>query len=778
MQRTIQINLHHAKAATAAFAKKWSEVGYSMALIQEPWISDNAVLGLGSLGKLLYNAGGTKPRACIVFNKNTQFLPIPYLCTDDLVAAYVVLPGAQNRKIIACSAYMPGEEADPTLQIGGLVDYCEDQEVDLLLGCDCNSHHTSWGSTNINPRGEFLHDFLLSRNLTVLNVGHTPTFVTSTRKEVLDITLCSAHLANHITGWHVSDDASLSDHRYIRFDILTNLEQRVESYRNPKKTDWDGYRHCLKQRLDAVPKAVKTLEQLEYAAETVSTGIVEAYQENCPLTTRKSNRDITWWSGKLQTLRQKARSQFNRAKKDGNWKAYSTTLTGFNKELRKAKRRSWGKFCAMITGTAHVARLHKILARAPPSQLGLLRNPDGTFTHDAEETLKLLASVHFPGSVLATGGDTPPRRTARPRPCVEDWRRASLIVKPQQVSWAIDNFKPYKSAGEDGIFPALLQQGRDILLPVVIKIFRASLAWRYIPRLWTKVRVIFIPKGGDKDKSQPKSYRPISLTSFLLKTMEKVVNLYVRETFLRATPLHTKQHAYQKGKSTETALLELTDRLERALEDKEIALCAFLDIEGAFDNTSTEVIVRCLQDRNIDDTTVGWIEAMLTSRLVTTTLLDSTILVRVTRGCPQGGVLSPLLWSIVVDGLIHSLNSANLFTQGYADDLVVHIVGKCPATVSSLMQNALKKIERWCCDVNLSVNANKTVIVPFTRRRALDGLKPPKLFGKTIDFSQEVKYLGVHLDKGLNWDTHIGNVIRKAKAAIGICCRLTSTKWV
>ncbi|XP_048486450.1 uncharacterized protein LOC125490643 [Plutella xylostella] len=157
------------------------------------------------------------------------------------------------------------------------------------------------------------------------------------------------------------------------------------------------------------------------------------------------------------------------------------------------------------------------------------------------------------------------------------------------------------------------------------------------------------------------------------RAMEKVINLHIRMGYLTQNPLHVKQHAYQKGKSTETALIELTDRIEKALEDKEIALCAFLDVEGAFDNTSTNVILKCMRDKNIDNTTLTWIESMLTNRTVKTTLLDKSIEVKITRGCPQGGVLSPLEWSIVVDTLLCELNEARFDTQGYADDLVITI---------------------------------------------------------------------------------------------------------
>jgi hypothetical protein len=146
----------------------------------------------------------------------------------------------------------------------------------------------------------------------------------------------------------------------------------------------------------------------------------------------------------------------------------------------------------------------------------------------------------------------------------------------------------------DGITPLLLQKAGETILPALTKIFRASYAWGILPETWTRVRVVYIPKQGNRDKTDPKSYRPISLTSFLLKAMEKVLNYHIREGALQRMPLHTKQHAYQKGKSTETALLDLVNNLGKALEDKEVALGAFLDVVGAFDNAPLWVIVEAL----------------------------------------------------------------------------------------------------------------------------------------------------------------------------------------
>jgi hypothetical protein len=98
------------------------------------------------------------------------------------------------------------------------------------------------------------------------------------------------------------------------------------------------------------------------------------------------------------------------------------------------------------------------------------------------------------------------------------------LVTYRRVEWDIDPFAPYKSPGVDGIFPALLQQPREVVIPYLIRIFRACLATGYVPAIWRQVKVVFIPKPGRNSYSEPRDYRPISLTLFLLEAMERLVD--------------------------------------------------------------------------------------------------------------------------------------------------------------------------------------------------------------------------------------------------------------
>jgi hypothetical protein len=141
----------------------------------------------------------------------------------------------------------------------------------------------------------------------------------------------------------------------------------------------------------------------------------------------------------------------------------------------------------------------------------------------------------------------------------------------------------------------------------------------------------------------------------------------------------------------------------------------------------------------------------LEGRLAMATLGGLPRSVRVSRGCPQRGVLSPLLWCLVVNDLLSRVNEGGVYTQGYAGDICLLAVGKFPNTVSELIQWALPTVELWCDEIGLSVNPDKTGLVAFTRRRKLRGFFEPHLYRMTLLCCMLVKYLGLILSSRLTW---------------------------
>lgn len=346
-------------------------------------------------------------------------------------------------------------------------------------------------------------------------------------------------------------------------------------------------------------------------------------------------------------------------------------------------------------------------------------------------TAELLLQTHFPGCLRLP--QVTPVRPSCP-PSRKDWNFAERLVKRGKLKWAVFKFFSFKSPGPDGVFPALLKQGIDLIAHHLMSIFTSFVAMGYVPKLWEKVRVAFISKPGRTTHIKVKDYRPISLASFLLKTLERLVDFYVRDQVLRKYPLHANQHAYQTGKSTDTALHQLTRKVEDMLGNGKIALGCFMDVEGAFDNTKFEVIERAMTERRMEETAIKWIVTMLKNRTVEASVCGERVKMGVTRGCPQGGILSPILWCMVIDSLLGKLNDAGLYAQGYSDDLSTLICGDFEMTVGDLM-TAIKLVEEWCEENGLKVNPVKNKMVLFSRRTTEKRL----LVGKFLIFGKEVQ---------------------------------------
>lgn len=774
-RKILQANLHHSSGASAEILKKFVDDRIDIVLIQEPWVN-HRIKGLNhKAAKLICNQNVSNPRAAILIRKHLNYLPLNHQTSKDLAAILVRVDGDKGQsEIVFASAYFPGDSTEdpPPGEVQSLISFCTKQDLPFIIGCDANAHHSSWGSTNINKRGESLYNYLLNEEACVLNEGDSPTFCSNGREEVLDITICSPSLVHLIHNWHVSDDPSLSDHNHIRFDYNASMSE-IGKRTNPRRTDWNLFKNLVSFGAPFIPGQFSNKWELEDGAQQLGSLLLDSLKEaSKPL--GKTKDKLSWWTDDLTALRQKNRRLWNRAKKTNNYSDYRESLTILNNAIRKTRRNSWRSFCAGISNTTDTARVYKALKKDTLNGIGFLKTCNGSYTETRSETVELLLSTHFPDCTNISESTCHDESTDF-QVSSDSFEVAQQIVTVEKTRWAINSFQPFKAPGGDEILPIMLQKGLPSLENKITHLLQASLALGYVPNSWRKVNVVFIPKPG-KDADLPKSYRPISLSSFLLKTLERLVDIYIRETIDRSNPLHNLQFAYIKGKSTELAAHHLVTKIEKTLAWNQIALCAFMDIQGAFDNTGFDSISHSLRSRSINRTVHKWILSMLKDRQISSQLGGSKLTVLAAKGCPQGGVLSPLLWSLVIDDLLVELNASGIHTIGYADDIVVTIGGDAPSAIQELMDRALHRTASWCTERGLSINPAKTTIVPFHNRRELQ-MAPIKFLGTNLNYSEEATYLGLKLDRTLSWQPHLQWTIAKARKSLWACKNLLGKKW-
>jgi ribonuclease HI len=429
---------------------------------------------------------------------------------------------------------------------------------------------------------------------------------------------------------------------------------------------------------------------------------------------------------------------------------------------------------------SEVSRLQKLMENRTTRKVGTLKRIDGSYTSSCEENNLELLTTHFPDcEILENYTNNEEIELNNNFNSEDDEEYINNITTMEKIQWAVNSFSPYKSAGDDKIFPALLQKSMDILGKRLQILFRASLRFSYIPKCWRKSLVVFIPKIGKPSYEVAKAYRPISLMSFILKTLEKLIDKNIRLEELETNKLNPKQFAYQEGKGTETALHDITTFIEKSLSKRCVALAVFIDIEGAFDNTAYSVIENAARSKAISDIAIGWIKSMLSNRTVKVRTEESNVRIRPVKGCPQGGCLSPLLWCMVVDSLIDELQSIGCHVTAYADDLALVVHGNNAETACDKMNEVLKVVENWCIRNQLHVNPSKTTMVRFTKctSEAKTKMKQVKLFNEELKREEFFKYLGIYLDSKLLMNKHIDECVAKSMRSLWAARAMISRTW-
>jgi hypothetical protein len=137
----------------------------------------------------------------------------------------------------------------------------------------------------------------VSSNLNVLNHGNEPTFMVSNRKEVIDLTLGTNKIANLVSNWHVSDETSLSDHRYIYFQICNILINQV-TYKNRRRTNWESYKDNLKVNLETLPHNMRTIKDIDGSVDQLQWAVISSYYQNCLAKTTRPPGMTPWWNNK------------------------------------------------------------------------------------------------------------------------------------------------------------------------------------------------------------------------------------------------------------------------------------------------------------------------------------------------------------------------------------------------------------------------------------------------------------------------------------------------
>ena len=753
MMKFRQFNMQHCKLAHENLIHEIVETS-DICFLQEPYNFKGKICGLPPSYRA-YSCHNS--RAAIIAPKNINLWFNPEFSTKDIS---VCLLKTNKQKVFLISAYLD-INIDPVSILEKVVNFLTLSDTRVIIAMDANSHSPMWGGDETNPRGEILESFLMSKNLTICNLGNKKTFVSKNGSSIIDVTCTSSHKDVKIYNWHVSDEHRFSDHKCIFFEADFSCP-KFKPIPNILKCNWDNFRNSLpKNQVSYDPWSYETIE---IECNNITSCIRQALKKSCPLT--KPGKSSSWWSSELEQQSVAVKKLAKKAwasKNEADFANLKAATKNFTKNVRKAKRSRWHLYCEATQTPQQMARLSKALFRKEDNCLNLLRYPNESYTRTPEDVSNLLFETHFPDSQSdwSEMANDIPRGTT----CTEMDLRDHFITE-HMVKKAFESFGSLKSAGPDNIKPIALQQLNENMISRITRLYKACIKLGYTPKSWRNSKIVFIPKAGKDDYTKAKSFRPISLTSFLFKGLERVVLWHLEETTLLENPLSKNQHAYRKGYSCESALSSMVDMIESAiLRPPNIALGAFLDVEGAFNHAHPLSITKAMIDKNFPVEIRLWYTHYQSNRLAETELLGFKSSRKLVKGIAQGGVLSSLMWNIIFDSFLNQINqSGPVKAIGYADDGALLTVGKDPSIMVSNMQKAINTAVDWGAQNGLSFNQQKTECIWFYRKyKWKDPQEKVKMNGMPIEYTNQVKYLGIILDSKLSWKQHMRHKVNKAK---------------
>lgn len=307
-----------------------------------------------------------------------------------------------------------------------------------------------------------------------------------------------------------------------------------------------------------------------------------------------------------------------------------------------------------------------------------------------------------------------------------------------------------KAPGQDQISGKILRELPEVGITILTYIFNAMLKLEYFPNQWKTAQIILIPKQG-KDLTEKSSYRPISLLSTISKVFEKLLLTRMKPILEAKQIIPTHQFGFREQHTTIEQVHRIASIIKQNLEKKKYCSAVFLDVSQAFDKVWHDGLLYKVKD-SIPQF-FGILKSYIQERSFIVKQEDATsVPLTIKSGVPQGSVLGPFLYLLYTADL-PTPDDRSVSIATFADDTAILASHYNPVRASQKLQEHISKIELWLSAWRIKVNEYKSVHITFTTRRKT--CPPIQLNNCTLPQQEEVKYLGIHLDRRLTWKKHI-----------------------
>lgn len=342
---------------------------------------------------------------------------------------------------------------------------------------------------------------------------------------------------------------------------------------------------------------------------------------------------------------------------------------------------------------------------------------------------------------------------------------------PAEISSITNLLDSKLSSGFDGLSTSLLKQCISPIASILSELVNYSFYTGYFPDELKIAKVCPIYKAGDTNLVT--NYRPISVLPGISKIYEKAMYNRLIAYLNRNNVIINNQYGFRAQHSTYMAVLDLYDKLSKAIENKLVSVGVFIDLQKAFDSLDHTILISKLQHYGIRGVARELFANYLNNRQQYVSFNGKeSCLKPIVFGVPQGSILGPILFILYINDIIHC--SPALYFILFADDTNLLASGSSCLEVMNKLNLELVKLAEWFKANKLSLNVSKTNFMIFGNKRVYI---PDVNFAVLINDSpitrvSTVKFLGLLIDEGLSWKAHADYICTKLSKNVGVINRL------
>jgi ribonuclease HI len=354
----------------------------------------------------------------------------------------------------------------------------------------------------------------------------------------------------------------------------------------------------------------------------------------------------------------------------------------------------------------------------------------------------------------------------------------------RELDRALSKMKTKGAPGPDEIPPSFLKALGPLAKQELLEIFNASLEGADVPQIWRRAIIVPLLKAG-KSPAKLASYRPISLTSCVVKLLERMIAnrlIHLAETNGWFSRL---QAGFRKTRSCEDQILKITQAIDDAFQSKPMkrSVLVLLDYSRAYDTVWRERLIHCMAEKGVPLTLLRWIASFLQDRQARVRYADTLSKNRfLKQGVPQGAVLSPILFLFYINSLAELLEKElpelDAEIALFADDVTILASDVNKLKAQETAQKLVDVVAEWSQRWKLTLNTEKSQTCFFTNSTKEAKWTPQiTIDGKEIPFEKNPRLLGVILDRSLCFGPQVEAVTEQATAKLKILGALSFTNW-